>query len=186
MIPPLLRCILFTIFLNRLFVKLFSTKVVFQPSMDPDPVNRRLVGGGVSRNKLHFFYFFTIYMFGCLRGTLVLSKVLRTGFFVSPETVIRNCCYSWCDVLQLNKCRCRNVDVGYPDGSVRKFKRMEKPYFHQSDSGGRFVFTPKCLGDRNRNILVIKYVTQPVRKMMGKSAEKPRNLCRGEQLPRNL
>ena len=130
--------------------------------MDPDPVNRRLVGGGVSRNKLHFFYFFTIYMFGCLRGTLVVSKVLRTGFFVSSET------------------------VGYPDGSVRKFKRMERPYFHQSDSGERFVFTPKCLGDHNRNILVIKYETQPVRKMMGKSAEKPRNLCRGEQLPRNL
>ena len=97
--------------------------------MDPDPVNRRLVGGGVSQNKLHFFHFFTIYMFGCLRGTLVVSKVLRTGFFVSSET------------------------VGYPDGSVRKFKRKEKPYFHQSDSGGRFVFTPKCLGDRNRNIL---------------------------------
>ena len=91
---------------NRLFVKSFSTKVVLQPSMDPDPVNRRLVGGGESRNKLHFFYYFTIYMFGCLRGTSVVSKVLGTGFFVSSET------------------------VGYPDGSVRKFKRMKKPYFH--------------------------------------------------------
>jgi len=45
-------------------------------------------------------------MFGYLGGTLVVSKVLGTGFFVSSQT------------------------VGYPDGSVRKFKRMEKPYFH--------------------------------------------------------
>ena len=170
MIPPLLRCILFTIFFNRLFVKLFSTKVagadpgfflgggapvscststpinhivffrripvvlenrrssqvggVRTPCtlpLDPPlgsvsafhgfrPLNRRLVGGGVSRNKLHFFYFFTIYMFGCLRGTLVLSKVSRTGFFVSSETVIRNCCYSWCDVLQ-DFINLINVDV---------------------------------------------------------------------------
>lgn len=74
--------------------------------VDPDPVNRRLVGGGGLQTNYIFFHFFTIYMFGCLRGTLVVSKVLGIGFLVSSET------------------------LGYPDGSVGKFKRMKKPYFH--------------------------------------------------------
>ena len=158
--------------------------------MDPDPVNRRLVGGGVSQNKLHFFLLFYYLYVRMSQGNFSPLESFTYWIF----RLMRNCHpklllqLMWCltRFYQLNKCRCRNVDVGYPDGSVRKFKRMEKPYFHQSDSGGRFVFTPKCLGDRNRNILVIKYETQPVRKMMGKSAEKHRNLCRGEQLPRNL
>ena len=42
----------------------------------------------------------TIYLFGCLGGTLVVSKVLG-GFFASSET------------------------VGYPDGSRRKFEDIE-------------------------------------------------------------
>ena len=42
----------------------------------------------------------TIYLFGCLRGTLVVTKVLG-GFFVSSES------------------------VSYPYGSSRKFKDMK-------------------------------------------------------------
>ena len=69
----------------------------------------------------------TIYLFGCLRGTLVVTKVLA-GFFFSSES------------------------VSYPRGREDKY-----PCFHRKFTyyRGRFVFIPEVLGELFLTIIAI-------------------------------
>ena len=75
----------------------------------------------------------TIYLFGCLRGTLVLTKVLD-GFFVSSES------------------------VSYPHLSGRKLEDMKQPCFRKLH--GTLSLYPESLGENkkknNRNIQILK------------------------------
>ena len=77
----------------------------------------------------------TIYLFGCLRGSLVISKVLG-GFFVSSET------------------------ARYPDGSSRRIEGIEHAVLSSENSKGRFIFNRNFQVtfsfNKNHNIFVIK------------------------------
>ena len=66
-----------------------------------------------------------IYLFGCLRGTLVVTKVLG-GFFVSSES------------------------VSYPHLSGRKFEDMKYPWFHRKLYGTLCLYTKSFTGDKKK------------------------------------